>query len=57
MYELKNGSKRLVRALHDLSFNNANIIRLAHLLNYQESQLGEDIRALYDLIILENEKD
>lgn len=53
MYELKNGSKRLACALHDMSCNKHDMAILTRLLNYYEPQLAEDIQALYDLLIIE----
>ena len=48
MYELKQGSARLVYALESVSEDEAKIKALAHYLNYCEDQLEQDIQALID---------
>lgn len=48
MYELKNGSARLVGALERYADDSARLKALAQILNYQESQLKQDIKALVD---------
>ncbi len=55
MYELKSGTERLARALHDASFSDAQLKRLARILNYHEPQLGDDIRAMYDRCVMNKE--
>ena len=49
MYELMNGSARLVYALERCSGDPARMKRLANILYYCENQLGQDIQALADL--------
>lgn len=48
MYELMNGSARLVYALERCSGDPARMKRLADILYYCEEQLGQDIDALAD---------
>ena len=48
MYERKAGTARLANALNDVRENEAKILRLAYILNYNPQQLQEDIMALYD---------
>ena len=48
MYELYNGTARLVFALDHTKENAAAIKMLAHVLNYYPEQLQQDIQALYD---------
>ena len=48
MYELKQGTARLVSALYNRKDDAATIQRLAALLDYMPQQLEEDIRALND---------
>lgn len=48
MYEKLQGTARLVNALHDISPDKLRITRIAQATNYLESQLEEDIQALYD---------
>lgn len=56
MYELINGSKRLVNALYNRKDNRKIIERLAHELDYIPAQLAEDITALNDFMDREREK-
>ena len=48
MYELINGSARLVYAMERMKEDPARIKRLANILYYCEDQLGQDIQALAD---------
>ena len=48
MYELQNGSSRLVHALDRLSDDPERMVALAGILFYCNDQLKEDIRALVD---------
>ncbi len=48
MYELKQGSARLVYALESYKEDEVRIAQLARALNYEPSQLKEDIQALAD---------
>lgn len=50
MYELKNGTMRLLKALDNIQCDNAKIKRLAELLNYYPEQLEQDIQALNDFV-------
>lgn len=50
MYELKNGTKRLVSALQAVSEDEQTIKRLASCLCYRPGQLQQDIEALCDYI-------
>lgn len=55
MYELTNGSKRLVNALYSISDNDTAINRIAYYLNYIPAQLKEDIEAINDYMREERE--
>lgn len=57
MYELKQGSKRIVNALYDRKEDNEVIGRLAAITNYLPSQLREDIQALYDFFLLHSQEE
>lgn len=57
MYELKQGSKRIVNALYDRIEDNEAIKRLALITNYLPSQLREDIQALYDFLLLNSQEE
>lgn len=49
MYELRNGSRRIARALRDVQYDDTVIANLTRILNYATpDQLREDIRALDD---------
>ena len=48
MYELMNGSARLVYALERCSGDPARMKRLADILYYCEDQLAQDVEALVD---------
>ena len=48
MYELINGSARLVSALEGIKDDPGRMRRLANILYYCEEQLGQDIAALAD---------
>ena len=48
MYELKQGTARLINALEQRKDNQAAIKRIAADLDYLPAQLREDIQALYD---------
>lgn len=48
MYELINGSARLVYAMERMKEDPARMKRLANILYYCEDQLGQDIQALVD---------
>ena len=48
MYELMNGSARLIYALERMKEDSARMKRLANILYYCEDQLGQDIQALTD---------
>ena len=48
MYELINGSTRLVYAMECMKEDPARMKRLANILYYCEDQLGQDIQALAD---------
>ena len=48
MYELKNGSARLVSALERSKDDDYKIRQIAVLLNYMPDQLKQDIQALTD---------
>lgn len=53
MYELENGTKRLLRALE----NTDNIKNLAYILRYEPDQLEQDIKALGDYVRNHNESE
>lgn len=57
MYELKQGSKRIVNALYDRKEDIEAIERLAKITNYLPNQLQEDIQALYDFILLHSQEE
>lgn len=48
MYEKKHGFARLANALDDVREDDAKILRLAYILDYDPKQLREDIRAMFD---------
>ena len=48
MYELINGSARLVYAMERMKEDPVRMKRLANILYYCEDQLGQDIQALAD---------
>lgn len=48
MYELKNGTARLVNALLSIKGDRTAIAKIAQATNYLPQQLQEDIQALYD---------
>lgn len=48
MYEIKNGSARLVSALYRRKEDESFINQIAELLNYMPEQLKQDIDALHD---------
>lgn len=50
MYELKEGSKRLARALYAVQNDDYTVHVLARLLCYYPEQLKLDMQALYDLL-------
>ena len=50
MYELKQGTERLVNAICNIKDDLRNIEKLAVILNYIPEQLKEDIQALDDFI-------
>lgn len=51
MYERENGAKRIVFALYCRKEDPAAIQRMAHVLNYESTQLIEDIQALHDRLV------
>lgn len=48
MYELKNGSARLIYALNAIKEDSGAIAQIAQATNYLPQQLKEDIQALHD---------
>jgi hypothetical protein len=58
MYELRSGSKRIVRALRDVQYDDTVIANLTRILNYvTPDQLREDIRALDDYMDMIQQKE
>lgn len=51
MYELRNGTARLVNALNAIKEDNVAIARIAQATNYLPQQLKEDIQALYNFYL------
>lgn len=56
MYELENGSKRLVTALKAVQGDDYIIRRIADHLQYRPEQLKEDIEAAYNKIYQQSKK-
>ena len=50
MYELKQGTERIITALYSIKNNAEDIKKLSVILNYIPEQLTEDIQALNDFI-------
>lgn len=48
MYELKNGSERLVNALYQILDDDSRLQAISKALSYYKPQLAEDIQALQD---------
>lgn len=58
MYELRNGSRRIARALRDVQYDDTVIANLTRILNYATpDQLREDIRALDDYLDVIRQKE
>ncbi len=51
MYELRQGTARIVTALHNRKEDPVAIQRIAQALDYIPQQLQEDIQALYDFFL------
>lgn len=51
MYELRNGTARLINALDAIKEDSGAIERIAQATNYLPQQLKEDIQALYDFYL------
>jgi len=51
MYELRNGTARLINALDAIKEDSGAIEQIAQATNYLPQQLKEDIQALYDFYI------
>ena len=51
MYELRNGTARLVNALDNIKEDKEAIELIARATNYLPQQLQEDIQALYDFYL------
>lgn len=54
MYELYNGSTRLVSVLQERKDDSLTIKYIAHVLNYSPEQLVQDIQALSDRLELDS---
>ena len=50
MYELRQGTERLINAIYSIKDNTDDIKKLSAILNYIPEQLLEDIQALNDFI-------
>lgn len=50
MYELRQGTERIITALYSIKNNDEDIKKLSVILNYIPEQLTEDIQALNDFI-------
>lgn len=57
MYELRQGTERIVTALYQRIEDPVAIQRIAAATNYMPRQLQEDIQALYDFVEAAREKD
>lgn len=57
MYELKQGTGRLITALYSRKEDPTAIQRIAAATNYLPQQLREDIQALYDFYLQAKEKE
>lgn len=57
MYELKQGTGRLITALYSRKEDPTAIQRIAAATNYLPQQLEEDIQALYDFYLQAKEKE
>ena len=56
MYELNQGSARLISVLSRYKEDPNTVKRLAYLLNYDYEQLGEDLKALCDFYYIAKDK-
>lgn len=57
MYELRNGTSRLVRALMVAKYDPTALQMIAKVTNYLPDQLEQDIQALSDFVDMANDKD